>query len=190
MSAERDHRETLLSGAAGGAAAYVVAYVLTFVLVRGEARETFGSTVPTWKVAGWYLYNAHFVDLRSSGSVGGIGDSQAVNLIAESSGTAPTLVYALPPLVLLVAGAAAARRADVAGLADTAARGAATALGYGALALVGAIAVEHAVSGSVLGVELSATVSLPIVPVLVVVALLYPLVFGTAGAVLSTAVGD
>jgi hypothetical protein len=180
----------LLSGVAGGAVAYVAAYVLTFVLVREEARETFGSAVPTWKVAGWYLYNAQFVDLRSSGSVGPVGDSEVLNLVAESSGTAPTLVYALPPLVLLVAGVAAARRVDAAGLADTATAGAATALGYGPLALVGAIAVEHSVSGSFLGVELSATVSLPIASVLVVVALLYPLVFGTAGGALAAAVGD
>lgn len=190
MSTEQSRRDALLGGAAAGAAAYLVAYVVTFVLVRGEAREAFGDAVPTWKVAGWYLYNAHFVDLRSSQSVGPFGDAAVVSLIAESSGTTPTLLYALPPLALLVAGAVVVRRHGGPDLAGAATTGAATALGYGLLAVLGALAVEHTVSGSFLGVELSARVSLPIASVLVVVALLYPLVFGTAGAVLAAAVDD
>jgi hypothetical protein len=190
MAAKHARSETLLSGALGGAAAYVVAYVVTFVLVRGEAREAFEGTVPTWKVVGWYLYNAHFVDLVSSQSFGAFGGSEAVSLIAESSGTTATLLYGVPPLALLAVGAAVALRLDDGDLTDLALGGAATVLGYGLLAVVGAIAFGHSVEGSFLGVEVAATVSLPLASVVVVVALLYPGVFGTAGAVVAPAVRD
>jgi hypothetical protein len=181
---------SLLSGATAGAVAFLAAYVVTFVLVRDEARETFEGTVPTWKVVGWYLYNAHFVDLVSSQSFGAFGGSEAVSLIAESSGTTATLLYGVPPLALLAVGAAVALRLDDGDLTDLALGGAATVLGYGLLAVVGAIAFGHSVEGSFLGVEVAATVSLPLASVVVVVALLYPGVFGTAGAVVAPAVRD
>jgi hypothetical protein len=190
MTAKQTRSESLLAGATAGAVAFLAAYVVTFVLVRREARETFEGSVPTWKVAGWYLYNAHFVDLISSQSVGAFGGSEMVSLIAESSGTTATLLYGVPPLALLAAGAAVALRLDGGGLVDLALGGAATALGYGLLAVAGALAVGHSVEGSFLGVEVAATVSLPLASVVVVVALLYPGVFGTAGAVVAPAVRD
>lgn len=183
MSSKQNRREALLAGAGAGAAAYVAVYVLTFLLVRGEARRQFGETVPTWKVVGWYQYNAHFVDLVSSQSIGPFGGAEAVSLIAESSGSTGTLLYVLPPLALLAAGAGVAVYLDAPELASAATGGAATVLGYGLLTVLGAVAVAHTVEGSFLGVDLSATVRVPVVEAFVVAGLLYPAVLGTAGAV-------
>lgn len=177
-------RGALLSGFTAGVAAYLVGYVLTFVLMRDEARNSFGESVPTWKVVGWYYYNAHFVDLVSSRSFGPFEGSSAVSLIAESSGSTATFLYVVPPLVLLVAGAVAAWRLDAGAIATAATGGAATVLGYGPLAVVGALLFGHTLSGSFLGVDVSATVTIPLADAVVIVALLYPAVLGTAGAVL------
>jgi hypothetical protein len=176
-------RGGLLAGGAAGVAAYVVGYVLTFVLIRGEARRTFEDAAPTWKVVGWYYYNAHFVDLVSSRSVGPWGDSTVVSLIAESAGSTATFLYVVPPLVLVGAGAIAAQRVDAADIGTAATAGAATVLGYGALAVLGALVLPHAVSGSFLGIAVSATFTIPLASTVVIAALLYPAVFGTVGAI-------
>lgn len=183
VNSKPNRRDALVAGAGAGAAAYVAVYVLTFLLVRGEARRQFGEAVPTWKVVGWYQYNAHFVDLVSSQSIGPLGGAETVSLIAESSGTTGTLLYLLPPLALLAAGAGAAVYLDAHDPGIAATGGAATVLGYGLLVVLGAAAVAHTVEGSFLGVDLSATVRVPVVEALVVAGLLYPAVFGTAGAV-------
>lgn len=174
------------TGAVVGALAYLLGYVVTFGLASGEARREFGEAVPTWKVVGWFHYNAHFVDLVSSSSLGGFGDATVVSLIAESSGTAGPVLYVVPPLALLLAGVAVTRYLDAGDVQTAATGGAAMVVGYGLLAVVGALAVAHTVEGSFLGVELSASVSVPPVETAIVAGLLYPAVFGTAGAVAAT----
>lgn len=175
-------RAAVLTGAGAGAVAYVVGYLLTFVLMRAEVQRTFEGSVPTWKAVGWYYYNAHFVDLVSSRSVAGFGDSAVVSLIAESSGSTATLLYAIPPLVLVAAGVAVAWRLEGPEIGTAAAGGAATIVGYGVLAVLGALLFPHEISGAVLGIDLTATFTIPLGSALIIAGLLYPGVFGTAGA--------
>lgn len=188
MSSERSRRDALLGGTAAGAAAYLVGYVLTYLLVRDEARREFGETAPTWKVAGWYHYNAHFVDVVTSRSIGGLGGSGVVNLIAESASSTTGLLYVLPPILLLAAGVAVAWHLDAPDLGSAAVGGAATAIGYGVLAILGAVLYAHTVSGTVFGIEVSAQISIPMGDAVIIVALLYPLVLGTLGAVVGSTV--
>lgn len=188
LSPVEPRRGALGTAAAAGAVAYVAGYVLTFVLVRAEARRTFGESVPTWKAVGWYFYNAHFVDVVSSRSVGPFGDAAAVNLLAESSGATATFLYVVPPLALLAAGGVVAWPRGGADVVTAATRGAAVVLGYGPLAVLGALVVQHTVSGSFLGVDASASVTVPLASAVVVAALLYPVVLGATGAVLGATV--
>jgi len=109
-------------GIVGGAAAGAVAYVLGYLVVYGRdtGRPDRGGAVgsqllhravrrrpdPTWQAAGWLFYNAHFVDTMSPGVFGG---AQSTNLIMEADGG--SLLFILPPLLLLVAGVVAGRAA-------------------------------------------------------------------------------
>lgn len=180
----------LAEGVVAGGGAYVVGYVVTFLLMRGPARRVVEGSVPTWKVVGWYHYNAHFVDVVARRSVGALGGSEAVNLLAESSADTATFVYAVPPMALVLAGGAVAWRRSDADVLSAATGGAATVIGYGPLAVLGALVVPHETSAAVLGLEFSSTVILPVVSVGVVAGLVYPLVLGTTGAVLWSVLGD
>lgn len=173
-----------MAGSVAGAAAYVLGYVITFVLMREEARRTFEGSVPTWKVVGWYYYNAHYVDLVGRRSFGAFGGSETVNLLAESSASAAPYLYAVPALALVLAGGAVARRRSDNGVVSAAGGGAATVVGYGLVAVIGALLVTHSDAGSFFGVDFSSTVAVPLDSVVVIVGLAYPAVFGTAGAVL------
>lgn len=186
MSTDRMRRA--LAGVAGGAGAYVGGYVLTFLLVRGEVGRQFGADLPAWKGAAWYHLNAHFVDLVSSRSVGPFEGATTLNLIAESSGTTATLLYAVPPLALLIAGGAVALATAAPDAREAALGGVATVVGYGALATLAALASPHTVSGSFIGVEISATIAPEASSAVIVAGLLYPAVLGTAGAVLAQVV--
>lgn len=188
LRSETRWRGRLLSGAAAGAAAYVAGYVLTFLLMRGEARNAFGDAVPVWKVVGWYFYNAHFVDIVSGRSAGPFEDAAYVSLIAESSGSTATFLYAVPPLALLAAGAVVAWRLDGDGPAGAAAGGAAAVLGYGPLAVAGALVLPHAAEGSFLGVDVSATITVPLASAVILAGLVYPVILVTVGAVLGATV--
>lgn len=182
-------RDGIVAGAVAGAGAYLLGYVVTYVLVRPEVRESFGTSVPTWKVAAWYHFNAHFVDLIASQSVGAIEGATTLGLIAESGGTT-TALYAVPPLTLLVAGAVAARWSDRTSPEGAAGVGLATTGGYGLLAVAVALLSVHGVSGSILGVDVAATLRVPLASVFVFAVVVYPVVFGTLGGVVGAAVTD
>ncbi len=169
-------------GATRGAAAFAAALVGVGLLVlvertlsgdlAGLAAETDGLAGDPLYAAGWLFYNAHLVGVI----VGG----EAVNLVdaLRSSGTVPaSLVYAVPPPALYLAGNAVAhatadeddersRRALV---------GATVVAGYLPLALVGAVAfTTGGVGPSPVGA-------------LVFAGLGYPLVLGGLGGYMATA---
>ena len=170
-----DMAPILARGGLVGVAAWLLGYLVTYLLHSGSVRDALGTNILeflagdpiTWKLVGWLYFNAHFVDA----SVPGLFGSSTVNLLSDAEEAALLVLYVLPPLALLAAGAFVARgTTDTAGAAK---EGAAVALGYLLVSLVAAFAVRITVADAVAG------------PVLVTAVLLgglvYPLVFGAVG---------
>ena len=168
-----------------GVFAGAIGYLLTYVLVGSEVSAEFGDGVADWKGVAWYYYNAHMVDIEVSGAVGSIGGSSTVDFIAQSGSTSATLLYALPPIVLLGAGALLATQWDVTDIGDAVIAGAPVTIGYAAVMGLGAIVAESSAERSLFGVETSGSIAPELLGAIVLGGLLYPLVFATGGAVLA-----
>ncbi len=175
-------RTTVGVGAGLGAAAYVLGYLLTYLTQRGsvdERLETFnflaelfgGDPIPSWQGVGWLFYNAHFVDTE----VPAFGGTRVENFIAAGDGL--SLLYLVPPLALLAAGAVAASvaRAERPDVGATA--GALVAVGYLPLAVVGAVAFGYAVGEGTIRPD-------PVTAVLLA-GVVYPVVLGAIGGALA-----
>ena len=178
-------RATIVRGAAAGAVAYLLGYVVTYAWrapAVGEALQGVnfvaellgGEAVPTWKAVGWLYYNAHVVATRVP-TLGG-GD-RLVNFIGQSDDGSLVLLYALVPLVLVLAGVAAARYSNADRPGTAAAAGAAVLAGYLPLAVVGAFVVGHTFGGDLrIAPDLLTAVALA--------GIVYPAFFGAAGGAL------
>ena len=175
-------RTTLLRGAAAGAVAYLLGFLVTYAWRAPAVDESLqginfvaellgGQTVPTWKAVGWLYYNAHAVATRVP-TVGG-GD-RMVNFIAQSEGGSLVLLYALVPVVLVLAGAAVARYGTADRPGTAAAAGAAVVAGYLPLAVVGAFLVGHAFAEGV-------RVAPDFVTAVALAGVVYPAFFGAVG---------
>jgi len=180
---------TVLSGAAAGLFAYLFGYLVTYVWQSGAVEERLrgfnllaqvvgGDPIPTWKAIAWLFYNAHFVTTR----LPALGGSRSVNFVAESDAAGLTLLYAVPPLLLLVAGALTALFTAVSTPRNSALAGAATMPGY----LVPAVVVAN-LSSYAVG---DAAVAPTLVTATLLAGVVYPLVFGTLGGVLAGLVGS
>jgi hypothetical protein len=172
------------TGAAAGVVAWVLGYAVTYLVARARVREVLsdlnavvgfvgGNEVPAWKVVGWLYLNAHTVAARVIGVPGG---TRTYDFLAASGGDA-SLLYVLPPLVLLavvgVAVAAAGPRDAVSG----AAAGAASALGYLLVTTVAAVVTSHGFVGGI-------RVEPAFVPALLLAGIAYPVVVGGAAGAL------
>lgn len=173
------------AGALAGAAAYLCGYCFTYLLtverVRAELARMdvdatlslFGSGgVAPWKVTGWFFYGAHFVDVSVTSSAMDL----STDVVEVSAGDWRTLLFVLPPLLLLVAGALAARRAGAERVPVAAVAGLTPLPGYFALAFVGAFLTQITVVIASVGPELTRALAAGFV---------YPLVFGPLGGVLA-----
>jgi hypothetical protein len=177
-----------LRSAVTGAGAFVATYVVTFVvwsLAELPEPDTFEEafqqaivefvrdSVPTWKSAGYVQFNAHAVDLTYETAIG----DGAIDLIALADGSLLTLVYVLPPLLLVVGGYLVASNAGVDGVGQAAALGALQLIGYGILAAVLAILVAHDTGGTALSVDIPSVV--------VFAGIVYPVVCGGIGGAIA-----
>ena len=172
-----------MASAIVGAMAYGVAYLATYgvVLVVGLKRQLLGADGSTLRAAadlgqapndiGIILYNAHLVDL----SIGYL----SVDALGALAGQEPLLavVWAFPPVALLVAGALLGR-----GTSDGASVGARLTLGYMPVAVAGLFAFSVEVRQ---GLRVT-TASPDLVTGIVFAGLLYPLVFGAVGGWLAS----
>ncbi|QCJ46380.1 MULTISPECIES: transporter [Haloprofundus] len=169
-------------GALVGGIAYAFGYAMTYVVASSEIQnsgaqqllEVLTGESATWKAVGWVFYNAHFVDTDIPGL---FGASRAVNFVAEVEAF-PTMLYVLPPVLLLLAGAAVARTAGVTDPTGGAKAGAAVLLGYFALSVAGAFAFAVPVGQT-------ATAEPDFVAAVLVAGVVYPAVFGTLGGVVA-----
>ena len=160
MAQRADLREAIRPGrgAVAGVAAYVVGYLVTYVLTSGPIRNSPASQlvdlvsdgVATWKLVGWVFYSAQWVDVTVPGLLGG---ENAVDLVTTFEAL-PGYLRLIAPAALLLAGVALGWRAS--SLGQGAPRGAAAAIGYLPLAIVGAVLVGITIGDGGAGPDLVA----------------------------------
>ncbi len=174
------------AGAAAGVVAYLLGYLVTYVSMSSSVEERLqgfnfvanvfgGEPISVWQAVGWLFYNAHFVRTRLDGGLG--PDSE--NFIAASDGGAIVLLYLVPVVLLLAAGFLLARSVDVGAPADGAAAGAAVAVGYFPLALLGRFLFSY-----------EGSIAPDLVTAMLLAGLVYPLVFGAIGGAIDTLLGQ
>lgn len=169
------------TGALLGACAYLVGYLITYAvtveLVKAKLARMdinaklsfFGIGVAPWKVTGWFYYDAHFVDISTHGSI-----NVPVNIITLSVNDPYVFLFALPPLLLFIAGIFPAYLADAKRRTVAAAAGLTVVPGYFALAFVGAFLTQINFIFAVAG---------PVIPAALAAGFFYPLVFGSLGGI-------
>ena len=181
-------RSSVAASAGLGVFATVIGYLLTSLLVGSEVRESVGDTVAEWKAVAWFFYEAHLVDIEGSGQIGSFAGMSTLDLIAQSDAAGATLLYVVPPLVLLAVGALLAVRWNVTDLGEAVVAGAPVAIGYAVVMGLGAVVTESTTESSALGIEASSSIAPALLPAIVLGGVLYPLVFATAGAAIAAAV--
>ncbi|MBZ6495293.1 hypothetical protein [Natrinema longum] len=185
-------RGSSIAASAGlGVFAAVIGYLVTYLVVGSEVRGTVsGDDIAGWKAVAWYFYEAHMVDIEATSQVGSFGGRRILSLIADSSAAGVDLLYVLPPLVLVGAGAFLAVRWSVTDLGDAVVAGAPVAIGYAVVLGLGAVVAEANTEASALGIEATGSIGPALLPAIVLGGVLYPLVFATAGAAIVAAVTD
>jgi len=181
-------RSSVAASAGLGVFAAAIGYLLTYLLVASEVREAVGDNVAEWKAVAWFFYEAHMVDIEVSGRIGSFAGMSTLDLIAQSDTASATLLYVVPPLVLLAAGAVLAVRWNVTDLGAAVVAGAPVAIGYAVVMGLGVAVTESSTEASALGIEASSSIAPALLPAIVLGGVLYPLVFATAGAAIAAVV--
>ncbi|QLG49586.1 hypothetical protein [Natrinema halophilum] len=185
-------RSTVAASAGSGVFAAVIGYLVTYALISGEIRENtpdiVAENLPEWKGVAWYFYNAHMIDIETTGSIGSWGRTDTVNFIAESSSSNADLLYVVPPLVLLAVGVFLAVRWNGSDFGEAVVVGAPVAIGYAVVLGIGAVVSEYSAEGTAFGIEASSSFAPALVPAVLLGGIIYPLVFATVGAALPVAV--
>jgi len=176
----RSYGAAAVAGLVAFALGYVFAYALTVSSVRESlltgVAEAFGEEGADWKVVGWLFFNAHFVTTTITVDLGFLGGgTDAVNFIAESDSLS-SILYLIPPALLTAAGLAVARLDGATETARTLRLGPSVALGYLPASLVGALVFAISIGENSGG-------SPDLLTGAVIAGVLYPVVFGTLGAV-------
>lgn len=175
-------RAALARGGALGVVAYLLGYVLTYAWQGSAVSEQLrginaitrllgGQRIPTWKAVGWLYYNAQFVATRIPALGGG---SRMVNFVQQSDDGTLVLLYVLVPVLLVLAGAVAARYGRTDRVGTAAAAGATVVVGYFPVAVVGALAVGHSLGGQF-------RVAPDLITAVALAGLVYPAFFGAVG---------
>lgn len=182
-------RASSVAASAGlGVVAALLGYLVTFLFAASEVRSAFGDDVAGWKGVAWYFYNAHLVEIEATGDVAGFGGTTTVDFIAQSDTARVTLLYAVPPLVLLGIGALLAYHFDARDLGEAVVVGAPVTLGYVVVLAVGAVVSEASTESEFFGIQASGSMAPELLPAILLGGLLFPLVFATTGAVLAAVV--
>ena len=177
---------TLARGGLAGGVAWLLGYLIAYVAEADAVSESLrgvgfvsqllgGEAVPTWKGVSWLFLNAHFVATKFPTVAGG---TRTANFVTGEDGA--TLLLALPPLLLVVAGLIAAYGRPGA-ISDRAKRGATVALGYLPLSAAAALASGHALG------ETDAAIAPDLVTAVLLAGAVYPLVFGAIGGAVADA---
>ena len=179
-----------------GIAAYAIQYGLMLLVVLGRIGlftqtttleyESIGprtladvleATPPLWKFAGWILHNAHYSDLVVP--VANYLGVPRVNLISKQGGLF-TILFVLPPIVLVGAGYLAATTGPTSGYRGEDLAGTSIIFGY----------LLCCIAGGLLFTFQRPTVGPALASTLFIAGGVYPLVFGFLGGRLARFVAD
>jgi hypothetical protein len=184
-------RRSLRQSAVAGVAAYLAGYLLTalFVLVDGVE---FSGDAGWLRVVGWVFYAAHSVELRLTGAAGDSAATGTVDVfewgsqLTNLTDAVPEVLYLAAPVAVLVGTASAlVRRVPDAraSAANAGAVGASLLVGYLPLAVLGQLLFSQTETG--FGGATSLTIGPDLLPSILAVGIVYPLICGVVGGVLS-----
>lgn len=194
MSTQSNGKSTasipIVGGLIYGALSYIIAFIASIVYLVTQQPETgnelqnvyqFESTTGTGtellvNILGWMFYNAQTVPIQITGRD---GSQTTVNLLKEVGVSNPLMYNAIPAVVLVVFGVILAQRASVTSLSSGLVAGATLVVGYGVLAVGGALFFRVSAQGL--------TYQLPLVNAIMVVGIAYPLISGGIGGLLKGA---
>lgn len=170
-----------MNGIVAGGLAWLVGYLLVYVTHAGSVAERLrgfnfvvdifgGEPIPTWQAIGWLFYNAHGVETN----IPVLGRTVDQNFVAVEGSL--SVLYLVPPLLLVAAGVGTAWLAEVEAPDSSAIVGALVVGGYLPLSAIGIVAFGHAVGEGTMAPEAVLGVLLA--------GIVYPLVFGAIGGVL------
>lgn len=173
------YRTLLPRGLVAGVLAFVGGYLITYLSegpriesriapMEGILQLFQAEPLGTWRVVGWVFYGAHFVDTRIQITLGPIQSPVTVDLIAEGAG-AMEILYIVPPVLLLLAGAAVAWSMDVESVTEGATAGALVVIGYGPVIAIGVIVFAYN------GIQPEP------LPAIVIAGIAYPIICGGIG---------
>lgn len=178
-------RTTVFRGTVAGASAFVVGYAVAWIFAGTRASGLTvtgpfgGGGVPDWRALLWLFYDSHFVGTRTPELFGPGGDRLAGGELVDTVALLGVeFLYAVPVLVLLLAGVALAQWAGAAGPRVGALAGGAVAAGYLLAAVAGLFV---ATQGGVAPSPLRAVV---------VAGVVYPVAFGAAGGFAAGLLGE
>ncbi|CQR53671.1 transporter [Haloferax massiliensis] len=171
------------SGGVAGLGAALFGYLVTYLLssstiensTASQVLEALGSDISTWKVVGWVFMSAHGVTTRFPGL---FGTTSSANLIENVEAFSPVL-YVVPVVALLAAGALAAVVSGASSPQEGALAGAGTTVGYLVFALAGIALFTVSVGDAAISPD-------PVTSALLA-GVAYPAVLGTVGGVAATA---
>lgn len=178
-------RVPIVQSVVAGLAAWVASFVVVVILIA--ATEDGDDLVG---FSGNILYSSHFVDSEvETPTLAGGTQTQTQNLLSEGATELSELVYyAVPIVVLLLAGIGLARAVNATDVEVGAVAGAVSAIGYVVLTVAGTFIFEYnrdvTFAGQPAG-EATAMPELGVVTV-VVMGLLYPIVFGAIGGAIGS----
>ena len=177
----------LRPAALGGAVSFVVGYLLTYLLKIGDVNEALRSPLldlsglPTpgdWQVIGWFFLSAHNVAVTVAVGAGATTTTRALGI------DVPTWLLLVPIGLLVVAGFAVVRYAQVSQPARGAMAGAAVALPYLVLAVLLTLLSAWTVGGGGATVRVAPALLTGVL----VAGVAYPVVFGGLGGALGAIV--
>ncbi|KAB1198431.1 MULTISPECIES: transporter [Haloferax] len=170
-------------GAVSGLGAALLGYLATYIATSGtienstasQLLEALGSGLPTWKVVGWVFLNTHGVVTTFPGI---FGTTSSANLVEQFEAFS-TLLYAVPAVALVGAGAAVAVARGASTVKSGAIAGATTVAGYLPVAVAGVALFAVTIGDAVARPDpLTATLLAGVV---------YPLALGTVGGAVTAA---
>lgn len=171
-------RRAIARGIVAGLIAFVTGPLLTWILAGGRAGRLFvsgplGGAVPDWKAILWVYHDSHFVGTRTPRVIGPGGEPMIDGGVVDTvSLLGVEFLYLVPPVVLVVAGAAVAWRAGGTGVWAGLRAGSTVAVGYVVLAVLTMLLAQQTGTGPA-----------PIRAV-IVAGIVYPVVFGATGGIL------
>ncbi|WP_411964215.1 transporter [Haloferax sp. YSMS24] len=170
-------------GAVSGLGAALLGYLLTYLATSGtienstasQVLEALGSGLPTWKVVGWVFLNAHGVATTFPGL---FGTTSSANLVEQFEAFS-ALLYAVPVVTLVAAGAAIAVAHGASSVQTGVVAGAATVVGYLPVIVAGLVLFSVTVGDAVARPD-------PVTAVLLA-GLAYPVFLGGVGGAVAAA---